>query len=261
MKNILNTMKKHQMNLRVVSCSRLSTKAVHIVLTSDTPLPVMLPGQFVQIQVPDKSVMLRRPISIHDVCIAGNTLHLLVQIVGAGTESLARVATGDHLNVVLPLGNGFPETSNKRVLLVGGGIGIAPLLYLARQLKKNGCDVEFLLGGKTAADLLRHDEYNNVATVHVTTEDGSMGEKGFVTNHSILAEKRFDILMVCGPTPMMKAVAAWAKQNSTECYVSLENMMACGLGACLCCVQKNTEGHNVCVCTEGPVFNIKQLSL
>lgn len=106
--------------------------------------------------------------------------------------------------------------------------------------------------------MLEFDLFKGVGTVYVTTEDGSAGEKGFVTNHPILQREKFDLIQTCGPKPMMKAVAAYAKTNNIECEASLENMMACGLGACLCCVEKTKEG-NVCVCKEGPVFNIKKL--
>jgi dihydroorotate dehydrogenase electron transfer subunit len=147
----------------------------------------------------------------------------------------------------------------KKVLLIGGGVGVAPLLYYGYYLK-NTCNanVEFLLGARTQEDLLMLNEFKSIAPVHCTTEDGSFGTKGFVTNHAAMAEHA-DAWCVCGPAPMMKAVAAQAKQSGTDCFVSLENMMACGLGACLCCVEKTVKG-NVCVCTEGPVFNINQLT-
>lgn len=246
---------KQQLDLRVISCKKIGTRAAHLILTNNQPLPDMQPGQFVQVQAPTETPMLRRPISIHHVDKTDNTLHLLVQIVGKGTEAITSVNPGDTLNVVLPLGNGFLIPENKDILLVGGGIGIAPLYYLALQLIKVGSRPVFLLGARSASDLIRLDAYQQVADTFITTEDASLGEKGFVTNHSILSQKHFDMVMVCGPTPMMKAVSKWANENSTPCLVSLENLMACGLGACLCCVQKTKEGHNICVCKEGPVLN------
>jgi dihydroorotate dehydrogenase electron transfer subunit len=174
---------------------------------------------------------------------------------------LSLAKPGDIINVLLPLGNTFPinQVSGKKLLLIGGGVGVAPLLYYGYYLK-NVCnaEVEFLLGARTQEDLLLMDEFKAVGTVHTTTEDGSFGTKGFVTNHNALSDN-FDMWCVCGPAPMMKAVAAQAKKQNIECYVSLENMMACGLGACLCCVEKTVKG-NVCVCTEGPIFNINQLT-
>ncbi|MDE6003215.1 MAG: dihydroorotate dehydrogenase electron transfer subunit, partial [Prevotella sp.] len=162
-------------------------------------------------------------------------------------------------NCMLPLGNTFtmPATQTEKVLLIGGGVGMAPMLYLGAELRLQGFEPTFLLGGRTAEDLLELDLFSQYGRVCITTEDGSMGEKGFVTNHSVLQE-HFDCICTCGPKPMMVAVARYAKMNGIECEVSLENMMACGLGACLCCVEKTTEG-NLCVCKEGPVFNVKRL--
>ena len=137
-------------------------------------------------------------------------------------------------------------------------MGVAPLLYLGKVLKEKGLEPTFLLGARSAKDLLMLSEFEKYGRVLVTTEDGTMGEKGFVTNHSVLQQEQFDMIQVCGPTPMMKAVARYASEKGIECEVSLENLMACGLGACLCCVEKTKEG-NLCVCKEGPVFNIKRL--
>ena len=125
-------------------------------------------------------------------------------------------------------------------------------------MKELGIEPTFLLGARTAKDLLLMEEFRRYGRVFVTTEDGSEGEKGFVTQHSLLQKETFDLIQSCGPTPMMKAVARYACQVDVECEVSLENMMACGLGACLCCVEK-TVGGNLCVCKDGPVFNVKRL--
>lgn len=132
------------------------------------------------------------------------------------------------------------------------------MLYLGRTLKEQGYEPEFLLGARSASDLLELDLFREYGPVHITTNDGSMGEAGFVTQHSILSQVRYDRIYCCGPKPMMQAVAKYAKENSIDCEVSLENMMACGVGACLCCVENTKEGH-VCVCKEGPVFNIEKL--
>ena len=174
---------------------------------------------------------------------------------------LAQLKAGDVLNCVLPLGNGFtmPTDKAQKVLLVGGGVGVAPLLYFGQQIKEMGGEPTFLLGARTATDLLELDLFEAVGRVFVTTEDASAGEKGFVTNHSVLSQERFDQISTCGPKPMMMAVARYAKAEGINCEVSLENKMACGVGACLCCVEKTTEG-NVCVCKEGPVLNINKLS-
>jgi dihydroorotate dehydrogenase electron transfer subunit len=149
--------------------------------------------------------------------------------------------------------------TDSRILLVGGGIGTAPLLYTGKILKNSGFNPIFLLGGRTKNDIVQIEEFRKLGIVHITTEDCSAGEKGFVTNHSALASEKFDKIYACGPKPMMVAVAKYAKERDIDCEVSLENMMACGIGACLCCVEKTVRG-NVCVCTEGPVFNINQLT-
>ena len=255
-------MKKFILDLKVSSVEALSPKHVLIKLTDEKPLPDMLPGQFVEVRVDDSpTTFLRRPISINFVDRTNNELWLLVAAIGDGTRRLSRLQQGDTLNCVLPLGNGFtmPREGSEKVLLVGGGVGVAPLLYFGQKIKEQGGEPTFLLGARTAADLLELDLFKAVGRVFVTTEDGSEGERGFVTNHSVLTQERFDQISTCGPKPMMMAVARYAKAENISCEVSLENKMACGVGACLCCVEKTTEG-NVCVCKEGPVLNINKLS-
>lgn len=255
-------MKKFILDLKVSSVEALSPKHVLIKLTDEKALPDMLPGQFVEVRVDDSpTTFLRRPISINFVDRTNNELWLLVAAIGDGTRRLSRLQQGDTLNCVLPLGNGFtmPRVASEKVLLVGGGVGVAPLLYFGQKIKEQGGEPTFLLGARTAADLLELDLFKAVGRVFVTTEDGSEGERGFVTNHSVLTQERFDQISTCGPKPMMMAVARYAKAENISCEVSLENKMACGVGACLCCVEKTTEG-NVCVCKEGPVLNINKLS-
>lgn len=269
-------MKKYILDLIVKVIEYVHARYVLIKLTSDKPLPPMMPGQFVEVQVDDSpTTFLRRPISINFVDRDKNELWLLVACVGDGTRRLAQLKAGDTLNCVLPLGNGWTPLSHregqgKSLLLVGGGVGVAPLLYQGAMLKAQGVEPTFLLGARTDKDLLMLSEFEKYGRVLVTTEDGSMGEKGFVTNHSVLQNERFDLIQCCGPTPMMKAVARYAREKDIDCEVSLENLMACGLGACLCCVEKvkaspnpseggGAETTNVCVCKEGPVFNINRL--
>ncbi len=235
-------------------------RSVLLRLRSEQALPDIAPGQFVQVRVDGSpSTYLRRPISIHNVDFQQNEITLLVQQVGEGTRHLAAANLGDLINMVFPLGNGFtlPE-KGENVLLVGGGIGIAPLFYFAKVLNDKGIKPTLLLGGKTESDLLRLADYQQLGETFVTTEDGSIGEKGFVTMHSVWQKQNFDKIYVCGPKPMMKAVAKLAAEKGVWCEVSLENLMACGLGACLCCVEDTKEG-NVCVCKEGPVFNTRRL--
>lgn len=256
-------LKKHIIDLQVVSVEALGERFVLLKCTDpNAPLPPMMPGQFAQLRVDgSKETFLRRPISINFVDTKLNQIWFLVQLVGAGSRALGCLREGDTLNALLPLGNGFsmPVSAEKKHLLVGGGVGTAPLLYLGAQMNLMGMRPTFLLGARTKDMLLQLEDFERVGDVYVTTEDGSAGEKGFVTQHSILFKQHFDRISVCGPSPMMKAVARFARANSVPCEVSLENMMACGLGACLCCVEKTAKG-NVCVCTEGPVFDINELT-
>lgn len=254
-------MKKYILDLKVVSVEPLSDKHVLIRLTDSKPIPQIFPGQFVEVRVDNSpTTMLRRPISVNFVDCKNNQLWLLVALVGDGTRQLAKLQEGDVLNCVLPLGNGFtmPKFNKEKYLLVGGGVGVAPLLYLGFQIKEMGAEPIFLLGAKTDKDLLELDKFAKIGRVYITTEDGSAGEQGFVTNHSILQNEHFDMVSTCGPKPMMLSVARYARKVGIECEVSLENKMACGVGACLCCVEKTTKG-NQCVCKDGPVINIKDL--
>lgn len=254
-------MKKCILDLTVRAVEKVSEKYVLIRLTDDKPLPDMRPGQFVEVRADGTAdTYLRRPISINFVDRDANELWLLVAMIGDGTRAIGCVSAGCKLNCVLPLGNGFTmsHTQAERVLLVGGGVGVAPLLYMGAEMRRMGCEPVFLLGARRAADLLMIGEFAKYGRVCVTTEDGSAGEKGFVTNHSVLTAERFDRIATCGPKPMMMAVARYAHGEGIECEVSLENTMACGIGACLCCVEKTVAG-NLCVCKAGPVFNIKKL--
>lgn len=221
-------------------------------------IPEIKAGQFVNVKVEGApSTFLRRPISIHNVEPEKGLLYLLIKIAGKGTAKLSELKAGDKLNIILPLGNSFTLPDEGRCLLIGGGVGIAPLLHLSKELQQKGLSPVVLIGTRSVGDIVLKEEYEKYAEVYYTTEDGSYGEKGYPTQHSILNE-RFDHIFCCGPSPMMKAVAQYAYVNRIHCEVSLENMMACGIGACLCCVTDTKEGHQ-CVCTNGPIFNINDL--
>lgn len=254
-------MKKNILDLTVVENVKLHINYVLLKLSSQNELPEMLPGQFAELRVDGSpTTFLRRPISINFVDKQRNEVWFLIQLVGDGTKRLAEIKKGETINVILPLGNGFtmPKNGSEKLLLVGGGVGTAPMLYLGQQLAEAGYSPTFLLGARSQNDLLQLEDFSKYGRVATTTEDGSYGEKGYVTQHSILKEISFDKIYTCGPKAMMMAVAKYAKSNQIECEVSLENTMACGIGACLCCVEDTTEGH-LCVCTEGPVFNINKL--
>lgn len=254
-------MKKYMLDLKVVAAQPLGDRYVLLRLTADEQLPDMAPGQFAELRVDGSpATFLRRPISINFLDKDRNEVWFLVAVVGEGTSRLAKLRTGDLLNCIIPLGNGFsiPGNVDEKVLLIGGGVGIAPLLFLGEKLQEKGCEPSFILGARTVSDLVMLDHFKRLGRVFLTTEDGTAGEKGFVTQHSVLEKERFDRICTCGPKPMMIAVARYAKAHGIDCEVSLENMMACGLGACLCCVEETKEG-NICVCKQGPVLNINQL--
>ena len=222
------------------------------------------PGQFVIVKIDEEGE--RIPLTICDYDEKAGTVTIVFQTVGASTERMAYLEEGDTFqDFVGPLGcpsdlieEDIEELKKKKIVFIAGGVGTAPMLYLGEQLAKNGHKPTFLLGARSDKDLLQLEEFVKYGEVYTTTEDGSHGEKGYVTQHSILNKVNFEQIYTCGPKPMMISVAKYAKSKGINCEVSLENMMACGIGACLCCVENTTEGH-LCVCKEGPVFNINKL--
>ncbi|PZX15340.1 dihydroorotate dehydrogenase electron transfer subunit [Breznakibacter xylanolyticus] len=253
--------KKYIDDFTVLQTRRVTHDYVIIDLQHPSQLPDIRPGQFVQVKVEDRpNVFLRRPISVHDADKNQGILRLLVQEVGEGTRWMGQLEPGQKLNLVYPLGNSFPMPKTDRVLLVGGGCGIAPLLFLGKELRKHGIKPRFLMGARSAAHLIDMSEYRELGDVYVTTEDGSEGTKGFVIHHPVMKTDKpdFDVIYTCGPEPMMKVLAKYAANHHLDCHVSLENSMACGIGACLCCVTATQQG-NKCTCIDGPVFDSKDL--
>lgn len=250
-------------DFKVLARRQLGSRYFSLVLEHGGRMQAVAPGQFVEVLVEgSREVMLRRPISVHDVDEERGTMTLLVQIVGNGTRKLAELQAGDKLNMVYPLGHGFSsefkiQNSEFKALLVGGGAGIAPLLHLSKVLKAKGVSCTILLGGRTAELIPVRSEFEPYGRLCIATDDGSLGHKGLVVEHPAFAEP-YDMIYTCGPTPMMKAVARSAAERGIRCEVSLENMMACGVGACLCCVTDTDEGHR-CVCKDGPVFDIGKM--
>jgi len=255
-------MKKLILDLILKKNIRLNEQVYLLIFSSEKGLPEILPGQFVQVKINDSpATFLRRPFSVNFVDYENNELWLLIQVVGAGTLKLSETSPGASVNMILPLGNSFSfpdEKKDEKILLIGGGSGIAPLLFFGSCLCQAGFSPEFLIGARSSIHLVELEEFKKYGKVYITTEDGTEGEKGFVTDHSILKKRNYDRIYSCGPTPMMKAVGTYAENNNIFCEVSLENTMGCGIGACLCCVTDTTEGR-VCVCTEGTVFNIEKL--
>jgi dihydroorotate dehydrogenase electron transfer subunit len=252
--------KKVLHDLVVLKNEHLNKRHFVLELQAVELLPRFLPGQFVQVLVKDSSsTFLRRPFSIHAFDPVKNTFRLLIQIKGEGTRHLSLLREGDKLNVMYPLGNSFSLPTGNNVLLVGGGCGVAPLLFLGKWLKDQGETVTFLTGWKRKEDIFEKAAYSDCGELLVTTEDGSEGETGMVTGHSVFKSGRtFDRIYCCGPDRMMKTIAHMAARKGIDCEVSLENTMACGFGVCLCCITPTNHG-NQRVCMEGPVFSTKEL--
>ena len=211
------------------------------------------PGQFFMLKTTDNSFLLPRPISINDV--NGNIVSFLYRIEGQGTKKISSLSKNDELQLFGPLGNGFDLDKLKgKVAIIGGGIGIAPLLYLCKLLGKKA---DVYLGYKDRENMYIIDEFKSFAgRCVIVTEDGSFGEKGFVTDYVDYDE--YNVVVTCGPEIMMKKIANICKDKKIKCYVSLERRMACGIGACLGCTVETKTG-NKRACKEGPVFDSEEL--
>ena len=229
-------------------------------LHTSVTLPQILPGQFVNVEIKTAGIFLRRPFSVFEVDYHQNTISLIVKILGRGSAKLAKIETGTSLSIMYPLGRHFtfPDKQEK-VLAVGGGSGLAPMLFLVRESGLPAANVDIIIGAKSTSDHVDTSSYSNFGNIHLTTDDGSLCVKGFVTQHPLFSQlEKYDKIYACGPDGMMRAVAKKAKSAGIFCEVSLENLMPCGFGVCLCCIEPTVNG-NVCVCTEGPVFNINDL--
>ena len=220
------------------------------------------PGQFVSVYTRDGSRLLPRPISICEVEPEAERLRIVYRIAGEGTREFSSYESGDPIDIMGPLGNGFPQ-EGENVFLIGGGIGIPPMLELAKQLN---CEKQIILGYRDENLFLR-DEFEAYGEVFVATEDGSVGTKGNVLNAIRENGLTADVMYACGPTPMLRALKAYAEENHIRCYISLEEKMACGIGACLACVCKTKEVdhhsnvHNKRICKDGPVFLAGEVDL
>ncbi len=254
--------KKFAHDFQVISNTSLNSTNFLIKIQAETKLPEITPGQFVNVEIKNtQEVFLRRPFSVFEVDYSTNSISMIIKILGRGSEKLTQVKVGDIINLVYPLGKSFTSPSQSdRILLIGGGSGVAPMLFLAKESGLPKENVDIILGARTREDHIDVSNYSEYATLHHASEDGSLGEKGFVTQHSVFTNniKLYNRIYACGPDGMMRAVAKQAKAAGIFCEVSLENLMACGFGVCLCCIEPTTGG-NKCVCTDGPVFNINDL--
>lgn len=217
--------------------------------------PMAKPGQFVHIAIPGK--ILRRPISVCDAC--GDVIRIVFRIKGEGTEVLSQADVGEKLNLIAPLGNGFVLDKDRTYAFVGGGIGVPPLLFAARQVKRSFAVLGF---ANSDSIILRNDFESACCQTVITTDDGSFGFHGLVTDALKSVISKVDEVCACGPTPMLRAVAMLCMENHIPCQVSLEERMGCGIGACLVCAcktQHNGEENYSHVCKDGPVFNAEEV--
>lgn len=215
------------------------------------------PGQFYMLKCKNESTILRRPISIHSVNEKKNIIEFYYEVKGKGTNELKNITSEQFINLQGPLGNGFnTEIKNKYIAIVGGGMGIAPLNFLIKKLAKNN-SITFICGGKNKDSLKILDNFNleKINTI-ITTDDGSLGNKGNVASPLInsLKNKKFDKVYTCGPELMMTNIASICSQNNISCELSLEERMACGVGACVGCSILTKDGMKK-VCKDGPIFN------
>lgn len=223
------------------------------------------PGQFIGVYPKDKSTILPRPISICEIDKEKKALRIVYRIAGAGTTEFSTYQSGEEVAILGTLGNGFPldAARGKKVFLIGGGIGVPPILEMAKQMD---ADKSILLGYRDC-DLFLKEDFEPYGNVYVATEDGSVGTKGNVMDAIAANALEADAIFACGPMPMLRAIKRYAEEKGIKAYISLEEHMACGVGACLGCVVKTKEVdhhshvHNARICTDGPVFDAEEVDI
>ena len=245
---------KTKENLTVVSQEEIGKDIFSLWLQTDQMAQYARPGQFLSLYTGNAGKLLPRPISICEIDRKDGAIRLVYRVAGKGTAEFSGMRTGMQLKVVGPLGNGFPQ-KNKKAFLIGGGIGIPPMLELAKELD---CEKQIVLGFRDELFLL--EDFRNRGQIYIATEDGSAGTEGNVLDAIRENGLDADIIYACGPTPMLRAIKEYAAEQNIECWISMEERMACGIGACLACVCKSKEkdAHsnvkNKRICKEGPVF-------
>ncbi len=255
-------MKKIKMTAKVVSQEALTSDVFSMWIQADEISAAARPGQFISVYTKDAGRLLPRPISLCETDRKQGRLRIVYRVVGAGTSEFSRYREGDEITVMGPLGNGFPLKNKKRAFLIGGGIGIPPMLELAKSLDG---EKQMVLGYRDSLFLNR--EFEAYGRVYVATEDGSAGTKGNVLNAIYENGLAADVIYACGPAPMLRALKAYAEENGVECWISLEERMACGIGACLACVCRSKEPdehshvNNKRICKDGPVFPAQEVEL
>lgn len=259
---------KFQETVTVVSQKQIGTGIYDLTIQTKEIAAAAKAGQFVSVYSNDASKLLPRPISLCGIDRKAGTLRLVYRVTGehTGTEEFSRLQAGDTMKIMGPLGNGFTVEKGKKAFLIGGGIGVPPMLQLAKEMKDAGENFQIVMGYRDAGTFLL-DEFKEQGESFVATEDGSVGTKGNVLD--VIRENHLDadVIYACGPTPMLRALKAYAEEQNMTCYVSMEERMACGIGACLACVCNSTDkdAHsnvkNKRICKEGPVFNAKEVDL
>lgn len=246
---------------KVTEQKKIAADVYSLWLQTDKIAGEAVPGQFISVYSKDDSRMLPRPISICEIDRASGKIRIVYRVVGQGTEEFSHLTAGDTLEILGPLGNGFP-LKQKKAFLMGGGIGIPPMVQLARELD---CEVQIIAGYRD--ELFLTEELSENGTLYIATEDGSAGTKGNVMDAIRENGLTADIIYACGPKPMLRAIKAYAEENGIECYISMEERMACGIGACLACVCQSrevdghTNVHNKRICKDGPVFLSTEVEL
>ncbi|WP_304152814.1 dihydroorotate dehydrogenase electron transfer subunit [Megamonas hypermegale] len=253
-------MKKLVVVGKILANEAINANVKRMVIEAPQIAEAAQPGQFVHVKKPDSVNFLRRPFSIADADRENGTITLIYRIVGKGTAEYAAMKVGEAFSILGPIGNGF-ALKDGRPLLVGGGVGIAPLIYLSRQLKDQ--KPILLIGGKNKDEVFWEKYLQEFADkIYITTDDGSVGFKGFTVQllPQILAENNIEHIYTCGPNIMMEGVAKLAHEHDIDCQISLEKRMACGIGVCLgCTFEGKLTGKRRKVCTEGPVFASKEV--
>ena len=259
----METIQKEKVKLtaKVVSQEALTNDICSMWIQAEKIAKAAKPGQFISVYTKDKSKVLPRPISLCEIDKEQGRLRIVYRVVGAGTKEFSAYQAGDDIEIMGPLGNGFP-LKEKKAFLIGGGIGIPPMLELAKNLN---CEKQMVLGYRDV--LFLNEEFEQYGKVYVATEDGSAGTKGNVIDAIKANGLNADVIYACGPTPMLRAIKQYAEENKIECYISMEERMACGVGACLGCVCQSKEVdhhshvHNKRVCKDGPVFLATEVEL
>lgn len=254
---------KYMKNVSITSIVKMADDIYSMWIKDEDMAKEAVAGQFVSIYCKDGSRLLPRPISLCEIDQDNGTLRLVYRIAGKGTEEFSKWNAGDTIQVMGPLGNGFlPETDIKKAILIGGGIGIPPMLELAKELN---CEMDIILGYRDT--LFLENEFKPYGNVYISTEDGSVGTKGNVIDAIKENGLKADIIYACGPTPMLRGIKAFAEEQGIKAQISMEERMACGIGACLACVckSKETDHHtnvnNKRICKDGPVFYATEVEL